>query len=162
MCEKGPLTGHKIAGISFRLQDGGNHPVDSNEIAFTEAAYGAMRQVFDFGKWVILEPIMKTEVSIPSEFMGDIMSLMSRRSAVITSTDEIDGYTTLRCEVPLNEMFGFSSALRSATQGKGEYTMEYSRYSPARPDLEAELKKQAAEAEKQAETATSGGAKGKR
>jgi elongation factor G len=143
MCEKGPLTGHKVAGICFRLQDGGNHPVDSNEIAFTEAAYGAMRQVFEFGRWTILEPIMRVEINVPAEFMGDVMSLMSRKSSVITSSDEQDGWSILRAEVPLNEMFGFSSALRSCTQGKGEYTMEYSRYAPARPEIEAELKRQA-------------------
>lgn len=159
MCEKGPLIGQKISGIAFRLQDGGNHPVDSNEIAFTEAAYGAMRQVFEFGRWQILEPIMKTEVVVPSEFYGEIISIMTRKSAVITSTDELDGWTTLRCEVPLNEMFGFSSALRSATQGKGEYTMEYSRYTPARPDLEAELRKAAAQ--EQAQKADTSG-KGKK
>lgn len=141
MCEKGPLTGHKISGICFRLQDGGNHPVDSNEIAFTEAAYGAVRQVFEYGKWCVLEPIMRAEIVVPTEFLGDIMSLMTRKSAVITSSDELNGWSTLRVEVPLNEMFGFSSALRSATQGKGEYTMEYSRYAPARPDVEAELRK---------------------
>lgn len=153
MCEKGPLSGNKIAGICMRLQDGGNHPVDSNEIAFTEAVYGAMRQVFSFGSWRILEPIMKAEIVIPKEFIGDIMSMMTRKSAVITSTDEQDGWSTIRIEVPLNEMFGFSSALRSATQGKGEYTMEYSRYTPARADIEAEIKKKAQEELKQAELA---------
>lgn len=141
MCEKGPMTGHKISGVCFRLQDGANHAVDSNEIAFTEAAYGAMKQVFEHAKWVVLEPIMKAEITAPAEFLGDIMALMTRKSAVITSSDELDGWSTLRVEVPLNEMFGFSSALRSATQGKGEYTMEYSRYSPARPDVEAELRR---------------------
>lgn len=145
MCEKGPLTGHKISGICLRLTDGGNHPVDSNEIAFTEAIYGAMRQVFEYGRWIILEPIMRAEIVVPREFLGDIMSLMTRKSAVIVSTDDVDGWSTIRIEVPLNEMFGFSSALRSATQGKGEYTMEYSRYSPARPDIEAELKRKAQE-----------------
>lgn len=143
MCEKGPITGHKIAGICLRLQDGGNHPVDSNEIAFTEAIYGAMRQVFEFGRWQMLEPIMKAEITFPSEFTGDIIGLMSRKSAVITSTDDQDGWTVIRSEVPLNEMFGFSSALRSLTQGKGEYTMEYSRYSPARSNVEADLRKAA-------------------
>lgn len=151
MCEKGPLTGHKISGICFRLQDGGSHPVDSNEIAFTEAAYGAMKQVFEYAKWVVLEPIMKAEISVPAEFIGEVMSLMTRKSAVITSTDEQDGWSTIRAEVPLNEMFGFSSFLRSATQGKGEYTMEYSRYTPARPDVEAELKRQA-QSEQEKET----------
>lgn len=141
MCEKGPLIGEKVSGIVCRLQDGANHAVDSNEIAFTEAIYGAINQVFEFGQWVILEPIMKAEIVVPSEFIGEIMSLMTRKSAVITSTDEMDGWSTIRTEVPLNEMFGFSSALRSVTQGKGEYTMEYARYSPARPDLEGDLKR---------------------
>lgn len=159
MCEKGPLTGHKISGIRFRLQDGANHAVDSNEIAFTEAVYGAMRQVFEFGKWQILEPIMKTEIVAPSEFVGDILSIMSRKSALTTGTDELDGWTTIRCEVPLNEMFGFSTNLRSATQGKGEYTMEYSRYAPARPDVEAILKR---EAQKGAEEANQTAGKKKR
>lgn len=160
MCEKGPLTGHKIAGLCFRLQDGGNHPVDSNEISFTEAAYGAMRQVFEHGKWQVLEPIMRVEINVPSEFIGDILSLMTRKSGVITSTDEQAGWSVLRCETPLNEMFGFSSALRSATQGKGEYTMEYCRYSPARPEIETRLRQEArADAEKEARA--SGGAKAK-
>lgn len=154
MCEKGPLTGSKISGICLRLQDGGNHPVDSNEIAFTEAIYGAMRQVFEFGSWQILEPIMKAEIVVPKEFIGEMMSLITRKSAVIVSTDELDGWSTIRIEVPLNEMFGFSSALRSATQGKGEYTMEYARYTPARPDLEADLRKKAQEEQKQAELAS--------
>lgn len=139
MCEKGPLTGHKIAGVQLRLQDGGNHVVDSSEIAFTEAIYGAMRQVFEFGKWQILEPIMKAEVSVPIEFIGELMNLLSRKAAVITSSEEQEGWAVIQAEVPLNEMFGFSSDLRGITQGKGEYTMEYSRYTPARPNLEAEL-----------------------
>lgn len=160
MCEKGPLTGHKVAGICFRLQDGGSHPVDSNEIAFTEAAYGAMRQVFEFGNWNLLEPIMRVEVNIPAEFLGEIMSLMTRKSAVITSSDEQAGWSILRCEVPLNEMFGYSSALRSATQGKGEYTMEYSRYAPARLEIEARLKQEAETAKMEAEK-RAGGAKAK-
>lgn len=142
MCQKGPLMGNKIAGIKFRLQDGANHVVDSNEIAFTEATYGAMRQIFDFGKWRILEPIMKAEIVVPNEFVGDAMAMLTKRSAIILSTDECEGWSTVRVEVPLNEMFGFSTVIRSATQGKGEYTMEYSRYTPARLDIEDELIKQ--------------------
>lgn len=161
MCEKGPITGNKISGINFRLQDGANHPVDSNEIAFTEASYGAMRQVFEYGRWIILEPIMKAEITAPTEFTGEVMSIMTRKSAVITSTNESDGWSTIRAEVPLNEMFGFSSVLRSATQGKGEYTMEYSRYAPARPDLEDELRRQAAK-EQQGEGQQTKKAKSKR
>jgi len=156
MCEKGPLTGHKIAGLRLRLQDGANHAVDSNEIAFTEAIYGAMRQVFEFGSWAILEPIMRAEISTPTEFLGGVMSLLTRKSAIITNSEELDGWSTLRVEVPLNEMFGFSSFLRSATEGKGEYTMEYSRYTPARPEVEAALRKAAQEDEKKNESARGG------
>lgn len=166
MCEKGPLAGYKISGICLRLQDGQHHVVDSNEIAFTEAIYGAMRQVFEFGRWTLLEPIMMAEVVYPNEFTGEIMGLMSRKSAVITSTDEMDGWSTIRCEVPLSEMFGFSSTLRSATQGKGEYSMEYSRYSPCRPDVEQQLLRQAREEAAKNETAAAnaggGGGKGKK
>lgn len=142
MCEKGPLTGHKISGIKFRLQDGASHIVDSNEWSFLEATYGAMRQVFEFGNWTLLEPIMKTEVTTPNDFMGDIMTLINRKNAVILASDESEGWSTITVEVPLEEMFGFSSILRSSTQGKGEYSMEYSRYAVARLDLQQKLKQQ--------------------
>lgn len=157
MCEKGPLSGHKISGVRFRLQDGGHHQVDSNEISFTEATYGAMKQVYDFGQWMILEPIMKAEINFPSEFLGEILSMMTRKSALITSQDEQDGWSTINTEVPLTEMFGFASQLRGATQGKGEYTMEYSRYSQARPEVEEQLKREAQQERAAAEAAASGG-----
>ena len=95
--------------------------------------------MYELGKWHILEPVMKVEVTVPSECQGGAISLMTRRNGVIAGTEETDGYFTLVCEVPLNDMFGFATELRTATQGKGEYTMEYSRYSPARADVQNRL-----------------------
>lgn len=82
---------------------------------------------------------MKVETSCPSEFQGSIITLMTRRNGLIVTTDESDGFFSIVCEVPLNDMFGFSTELRTATQGKGEYTMEYSRYAPARGDVQNQL-----------------------
>jgi elongation factor G len=95
--------------------------------------------VYELGKWHILEPIMKVETTCPSEFQGSIIAMMTKRNGVIVGTDESEGYFAIVCEVPLNDMFGFSTDLRTATQGKGEYTMEYSRYSPARGDVQNQL-----------------------
>lgn len=158
MCEKGPLSGHKITGVKFRLQDGKHHVVDSNDIAFVFAAHGAMQQsktcllvhgnstnhwwsfaAFETGNWIILEPVMTVEVSVPSEFQGEIIGQIARRNGLLQSTNEIDNYFIANAEVPLNDMFGFATELRTLTQGKGEYTMEYSRYSPSRMDLQKEL-----------------------
>lgn len=98
-CESGPLSGHKVVGIKFRLKDGRSHIVDSNDYAFSFAAIGAMKQVFDAGRWQILEPIMNVEVSAPSEFQGEIISQISRRSGVLISTNEIDNWFTMNAEV---------------------------------------------------------------
>lgn len=98
-CESGPLSGHKVAGVKFRLQDGKHHIVDSNDIAFTLAAMGAMRQVFDMGRWQILEPIMTVEVSCPAEFQGEIIGQVTRRSGVLLSTNETDNWFTINAEV---------------------------------------------------------------
>ncbi|KAK0161026.1 hypothetical protein PV327_009545 [Microctonus hyperodae] len=139
MCEKGLLTGSRIAGIKFRLIDGAHHIVDSSEFAFQMAAIGAIRQVFETGVWQLLEPIMAVEVIVPEEYQGTIMAQMSKRRGVITGTDSNDEWITIFAEVPLNDMFGYSGELRSCTQGKGEFTMEYSRYTPCTPDLQEKL-----------------------
>lgn len=95
--------------------------------------------VYELGQWHILEPVMKVETTCPSEFQGSIIAMMTKRNGIIISTDESEGYFTVVCEVPLNDMFGFATQLRTGTQGKGEYTMEYSRYSPARGDVQNDL-----------------------
>ncbi|XP_067949203.1 elongation factor G, mitochondrial-like [Watersipora subatra] len=150
-CEKGPLTGHKVTGVRFRLQDGANHAVDSSEYAFQLAAEGAMEDCYEFGQWHILEPVMSVEVNAPLEFQGQVMAGLNKRNGVIINQDSHEGWFTIESEVPLNAMFGYSTDLRSSTQGKGEYSMEYSRYCPALPATQAELMEQYAQLNSEAE-----------
>ncbi|XP_026468375.1 elongation factor G, mitochondrial [Ctenocephalides felis] len=139
MTEKGLLSGHRIAGVKFILIDGGHHIVDSSELAFNLAAQGAVKQVFEKGMWQILEPIMSVEVVIPDEYQGAIIGQLNKRAGIITGTDGNEGWSTIYAEVPLNNMFGYIGELRSTTQGKGEYSMEYSRYSPCLPEVQEQI-----------------------
>ncbi|CAG5056497.1 unnamed protein product [Parnassius apollo] len=138
-CQKGYLSGHKISGVKFRLQDGAHHIVDSSELAFFLAAKGAVKEVFEDGSWQILEPIMFVEVTMPEEFHGTIVGQLNKRGGIVTGTEGSEGWTTIYAEVPLNNMFGYAGELRSMTQGKGEFSMEYSRYSPCLPDVQEQL-----------------------
>lgn len=132
-CEKGALTGHKLSGVIMRVKDGAHHIVDSSEWAFQQAAEGAMEDAFREGQWGILEPIMNVEVNVPLEFQQTVMAELNTRQALFKGTEMRDDYITIFCEVPLNNMFGYSNELRSNTQGKGEFTMEYDKYCPAVP-----------------------------
>ncbi|CAH1645129.1 unnamed protein product [Spodoptera littoralis] len=138
-CQKGYLSGHKVSGVKFRLQDGAHHIVDSSELAFFLAAKGAVKEVFDDGAWQILEPIMFVEVTLPEEFHGTVVGQLNKRGGIITGSEGTEGWTTIYAEVPLNNMFGYAGELRSMTQGKGEFSMEYSRYSPCLPDVQEKL-----------------------
>ncbi|KAA6410201.1 MAG: elongation factor mitochondrial [Lasallia pustulata] len=138
-CEKGPLVGHRVLGTRMVLDDGAIHMTDSSEMAFKNATQQAFRKAFASGKPLLLEPLMKTTVTAPNEFQGNIVGLLNKRNAVINDTEIGVEDFTLNADCSLNGMFGFSSQLRAATQGKGEFSMEFSHYSPATVMLQKEL-----------------------
>ena len=137
---KGRLIGFPVIGVTVCVNDGKSHSVDSSEMAFQAAARGAFREVYPRAKPIILEPIMKVEVEGPQEFQGVILkTIMQRRGTVIGTTEE-SGFSRVETEVPLSEMFGYATDLRSVTQGKAEFTMEFAKYRAAPADVQAELK----------------------
>ena len=125
---KGRLIGFPITGISITLTDGQSHAVDSSDLAFQAAAQGAFWQAFDKAKPQILEPMMKVSVESPSEFVGSIFGSLNQRRGMIISSVEDGILARVEAEVPLSEMFGYSTTLRSLTQGKAEFTMEFLKY----------------------------------
>ncbi|MFL5322339.1 MAG: elongation factor G [Myxococcaceae bacterium] len=126
--QKGSLIGFPVVGVRCVINDGAFHAVDSSEQAFKTAALMGFREGYAAAKPVILEPIMKVEVEAPEEFQGSVMGQINQRRGVIMSTENREGRVVATAEVPLNEMFGYSTDLRSATQGKGEFTMEFAKY----------------------------------
>ncbi|KAF8253827.1 elongation factor G, mitochondrial [Wilcoxina mikolae CBS 423.85] len=138
-CEKGPIIGHKVLGAAMVINDGATHMTDSSEMSFKIATQQAFRKAFMAARPVILEPLMKVAISAPNEFQGAIVGLMNKRNAVIEESDIGADEFTLTAACSLNAMFGFSSQLRAATQGKGEFTMEFSHYSSAPPQMQKEL-----------------------
>ena len=137
---KGRLIGFPVQGIRVVINDGAAHSVDSSEMAFAAAARGAFREFYPRAKPQVLEPIMKLEVEGPTEFQGAILkTIMQRRGQIIGSTED-DGFSRIEAEVPLAEMFGYATDLRSMTQGKAEFTMEFSKYVTAPGEVQKELK----------------------
>ncbi|MEN0064152.1 MAG: elongation factor G [Myxococcota bacterium] len=140
MLDKGLLVGAPITGVKMTINDGKSHSVDSSDMAFQAAGRGAFREAYPKAKPVILEPIMSVTVEGPAEFFGGISKTINSRRGVIMGQSEEDGFTTVESEVPLSEMFGYSTALRSETQGKAEFSMEFSKYGRVPDAIAEELK----------------------
>ncbi|QCI26928.1 elongation factor G [Buchnera aphidicola (Thelaxes californica)] len=129
--KSGPLAGYPVVNIGVRLHFGSYHDVDSSEIAFKLAASSAFKIAFKKAKPILLEPIMKVEVETPEEYMGEVIGDLNRRRGVIEGMNEILHVRTINAQVPLSEMFGYSTDLRSQTQGRASYSMEFLKYQDA-------------------------------
>jgi elongation factor G len=150
--DKGRLIGFPVVNVRIVVNDGDSHTVDSSDIAFQEAARGAWRQVYDQARPKILEPIMRVAVEGPTEFSGTVMSSLMQRRGMIIGSQEDGAMSRIEAEVPLAEMFGYATALRSGTQGKAEFTMEFSRYLQVPEQIAQELIEKAADKAKSSST----------
>ncbi len=141
--QNGVIAGYPVVDVKVTLFDGSFHEVDSSEMAFKIAGSQCFKQGAQKASPVLLEPIMSVEVVTPEEYMGDVMGDLSRRRGMLQGMDESPAGRVIRAEVPLAEMFGYSTDLRSATQGRATYTMEFSKYAEAPANIaEAIIKKQ--------------------
>ncbi|KAA8996341.1 elongation factor G [Affinibrenneria salicis] len=129
--KSGPLAGYPVVDIKVRLHFGSYHDVDSSELAFKLAASIAFKAAFSRAKPVLLEPIMKVEVETPEDYMGDVIGDLNRRRGIIEGMEDTSTGKTIRAQVPLSEMFGYATDLRSQTQGRASYSMEFLKYSEA-------------------------------
>jgi elongation factor G len=137
--DKGPLAGCQVIGCQIDLLDGSFHAVDSSEMAFKIAARQAFKEVFLASKPVLLEPIMRVEVETPIEFQGPVQGDLASRRALLLGSDMRDQYAIILAEVPLSEMFGYSTELRSKTQGKANFSMEFARYKPVPASIQEQV-----------------------
>ncbi|MGN8250713.1 elongation factor G [Pseudomonas sp. SMV7] len=141
--KNGVVAGYPLIGLKATVFDGSYHDVDSNEMAFKIAASMATKQLAQKGGGVVLEPIMKVEVVTPEDYMGDVMGDLNRRRGLIQGMDDSVSGKVIRAEVPLGEMFGYATDVRSMSQGRASYSMEFSKYSEAPSNIvEALVKKQ--------------------
>ena len=141
--KNGVVAGYPLIGLKATVFDGSYHDVDSNEMAFKVAASMATKQLAQKGGGVVLEPIMKVEVVTPEDYMGDVMGDLNRRRGLIQGMEDTVSGKVIRAEVPLGEMFGYATDVRSMSQGRASYSMEFSKYSEAPSNIvEALVKKQ--------------------
>ena len=126
--EVGPVAGYQVVDVGVELYDGSYHEVDSSEMAFTVAASMAFREAAQKAKPVLLEPVFKVEVTVPEEYMGDVIGDISGRRGRIEGSDMNNGAVAVRAMVPLSEMFGYATDLRSRTQGRGIYVMQFDHF----------------------------------
>jgi elongation factor G len=146
--QKGALIGAPVLGVKVVLQDGAAHAVDSSDIAFQTAAREAFKEAYPKAKPTILEPIMKLAVEGPSEYQGAYIKTIMQRRGMISGSTEEGGFSRVESEVPLATMFGFATDLRSCSQGKAEFTMEFAKYAPVPAEVQTELVAKAQEAKK--------------
>ena len=127
----GVIAGYPIEDVKVTLYDGSYHDVDSSEMAFKIAGSMGFKAGVQKAGPVLLEPVMKVEVETPEDYMGDVMGDLNRRRGNLQGIDDAFGSKVIRAEVPLSEMFGYATALRSSTQGRATYSMEFLKYSQA-------------------------------
>ena len=139
--KKGLLIGFPVVGVRVVINDGAYHDVDSSEMAFKICAMTAVREFYNQCGPTILEPIMRLQTQAPEEFQGQVVGQINQRRGVIVSTGTVNKYVQVDAEVPLSEMFGYSTDLRSGTQGKGEFQMEFLKYAPVPRNVQDELVK---------------------
>ena len=133
----GVIAGYPLQGVRATLYDGSYHDVDSSEIAFKIAGSMALRDGAKLARPVLLEPLMKVEVVTPEDYYGDIIGDLNRRRGTVLGMEDVPSGKSVRAEVPLAEMFGYATDMRSATQGRATYSMEFERYKEV-PDHVAE------------------------
>ena len=148
MIAKGRRIGAPVVNMRVVINDGAHHSVDSSDVAFQEAARGAWREAYDRGRPRVLEPVMRVAVEGPTEHASGVLTTLMQRRGAIIGQQENGGMTITEAEVPLAEMFGYATTLRSATQGKADFTMEFSRYVQVPEALEEELIEKSREKEK--------------
>lgn len=146
--EKGPHTEFPVTGVRVVLNDGASHSVDSSDIAFQSAARGAFRQAYAKAKPVIHEPIMKVVVETPTEYQGSVMGSLNQRRGMIVGSQDEGIQSVIEAQVPLAEMFGYSTVLRSLTQGKAQFTMEFYIYKQVPAGISEKLLLKKAEGKK--------------
>ncbi len=137
--DRGPIAGFPIVSVKATLEDGSYHDVDSSDMAFQICARAGFREAFLATKPVLLEPIMKMEVEVPADFQGPVTGELNKRRGLIVSTETVGNTSTIIAEVPLAETFGYSTDLRSMTQGQGVFTMEFSKYRPTPGNIQKEI-----------------------
>ncbi|MBB5209809.1 elongation factor G [Chiayiivirga flava] len=139
--QNGPLAGFPVVDVKIRAVDGSFHDVDSNEMAFKIAGSMAFKEAFGKANPVLLEPIMKVEVVTPEDYMGDVMGDVSRRRGILQGSDDGPSGKVINAMVPLGEMFGYATSLRSMSQGRATFTMEFDHYAEAPANIAAEVMK---------------------
>jgi len=137
---RGEFIGFPVQGLKITLNDGTTHAVDSSDNAFQAAARGAFRTMYMDAKPQALEPVMRVSVEGPTEFQGDILGTLMQRRGIVQGTTEEQGFVRIDADVPLSEMFGYATVLRSSTQGKADFTMEFARYSVSPTEVAEKLR----------------------